>query len=177
MMQARSRSSRRQKVTVHWLPIELILEIFRRVQKLIGRFDFKLNYVLSMGHDQEYYNNFLAFALSSKEWTAIAQAELFKNVILRNRTRTGQFLKLVRDNKELRRHAESAISIRFSGESEGGYNAEGLDDDLNEIALYCPTVVEISCYRVDVRLEYFRTSCISYSLGRGVDKIMFSQEI
>jgi hypothetical protein len=40
MMQTRARTSRRNKVTVRWLPVELIIEIFRRVQKLIGRKDF-----------------------------------------------------------------------------------------------------------------------------------------
>jgi hypothetical protein len=113
MMQARSRSSRRQKVTVRWLPVELIIEIFRRVQELIGRCDFKLNYYHSMKHDREYCNNLLAFALSSKEWTAIAQAELFRNIILKSRNKAGQFLKLVRENKELRCYADSATSIRF----------------------------------------------------------------
>jgi hypothetical protein len=160
-----------------WIPVELILEIFRAVQKLIGRYDFKQNCYTSMMLDQEYHNNLLAFALSCKEWTAIAQSELFRNVILRNRSKTGQFLELVRERKEFRSHAESAISIRFGGQSQGGYDAMGLDGDLEEIALYCPNIVEISCYLVDVRLEYFRASYISYSLERGVDKIMFSQEI
>ena len=158
MMQNRAKPSRRSKFTVRWLPVELIIEIFRRVQKLIGRFDFKLTHVQSMMSAREYYNNLLAFALSSKEWTAIAQAELFRNIILKNRSKTVQFLKLVRENKELRRFADSATSIRFGGEREVLYEAAGLGDDLDEIALYCPTVVEISCYRVDVRLEYFRTS-------------------
>jgi hypothetical protein len=158
MIQTRARSSRRQKINLRWLPVELIIEIFRRVQKLIGRCDFKLNCFTSMRLDQEYHNSLLAFALSSKEWTAIAQAELFRNIILKNRSKTVQFLKLVRENKELRRFADSATSIRFGGEREVLYEAAGLGDDLDEIALYCPTVVEISCYRVDVRLEYFRTS-------------------
>jgi hypothetical protein len=160
MMQTRAKSSRRQKVTVRWLPVELIIEIFRAVQKLIGRYDFKRDWLLSMRLDQEYYNNLLAFALSSKEWTAIAQSELFRHVILKNRSKTGQFLRLVRHNKELRTHAESSVSIRFGGRAEAVCNATGvgLGDHLGEIALYCLNVVEISCYGVHVRLEYFRTS-------------------
>jgi hypothetical protein len=157
MMQTRGRTSRRYKVTIRWLPVELIIEIFRRVQKLIGRTDFKLECWESMQLDQEYHNNLLAFALCSKEWTAIAQAELFRNTVLRNRSKTGQFLQLVRQNKELRSHAESAVSIRF-GEGDEGYDAEGLGDDLDEVALYCPNLVDVLCWRVDVRLEYFRAS-------------------
>ncbi len=141
-----------------WLPVELILEIFRAVQKLIGRYDFKREWLLSMKFEQEYYNNLLAFALSSKEWTAIAQAELFRNIILRNRSKTGQFLELVRERKEFRSHAESAISVTFGRQYQGDYDVMGLDGDLEEIALYCPNIVEISCYRVDVKLEYFRAS-------------------
>jgi hypothetical protein len=143
MLQTRSRTSRRNKVNVRWLPVELIIEIFRAVRPV---------------SDQGYYNNLRKFALSNKEWTAIAQAELFRNVILENRSKTGQFLELVRDNKELRSYAESAISIRLGGRSMKDYDAGGLGDDLDEIALYCPHVVEISCHRVDVRLEYFRKS-------------------
>jgi hypothetical protein len=159
MMQTRARSSRRQKVTVRWLPVELIIEIFRAVQKLIERYGFKPGSYESTLRHQEYYNNVLAFALSSKDWTAIAQAELFKNLFLGNRTKTRQFLELVRENKESRSYAGSAMSIRFGGGDFGNdYDAEGLDASLHEIALYCPGVVEIWCYRVDVRLEYFRTS-------------------
>jgi hypothetical protein len=141
-----------------WIPVELILEIFRQVQKLIGRCDFKLDCYKSMRLDQEYHNNLLAFALSSKEWTAIAQAELFRNIILRNRSKTGRFLELVRGRKERSSHAESSLSIRFGGEVQGDYYTIGLADELDEIALYCPNVVEISCYQVAVRLEYFRKS-------------------
>jgi hypothetical protein len=156
-MQTRARSSRRNKVNVRWLPVELIIEIFRRVQKLIGRYDFKLHHLLSMRHDREYYDNLLAFALSRKEWTAIAQAELFRNIILKNRSKTGQFLKLVRENKEFRSYADRATAIRFGGEAEEFLHTTGLDGELDEIALSCPNVVEISCYKVGVVLEYFRT--------------------
>jgi hypothetical protein len=142
---------------VRWLPAELILEIFRRVRALIGRYDFKLEPGTSMRLERGYYNNLLAFALSSKEWTAIAQSELFKNLILGNRSKTGQFLETLRMSKELRRHAEVSLSIGFGGAAQGVLDMYGLDDDLDEIALYCPNVVEIFCFGVDVGVEYFRT--------------------
>jgi hypothetical protein len=138
--------------------VELIIEIFRAVQKLIGRYDFKLDWYKSMMLEQEYYYNLRAFALSSKEWTAIAQTELFKNVILKNRSKAGQFLQLVRENKKLRRYADNATSIKLGEPTVRDCDAEGLDDDLDKITLYCPNLVEISCYGVHVRLEYFRTS-------------------
>ncbi len=125
---------------------------------MIGRYDFKLNHVQSMRDDREYYDNLLAFALSSKEWTAIAQAELFRNIILKNRSKTEQFLKLVRENKDISSHAQSATSIRVGGRPQEDYDATGLGDHLDEIALYCPNVVEISCFKVSIKLESFRTS-------------------
>jgi hypothetical protein len=156
MMQTRARTTR-NKVNVRWLPVELIIEIFRRVRALIGRYDFKREPGTSMRLERGYYNNLLAFALSIKEWTPIAQSELFRNIILKTRSQTEQFLKLVTEGKEFRGHAESALSIRFGGWAERPFDAAGLGNDLDQIALYCPNVVEISCYRVDVRVEYFRT--------------------
>jgi hypothetical protein len=158
MMQIRAKSYRRNKVTVRWLPVELIIEIFRRVQQLIGRCDFKRDFYQSMRLEQEYHNNLLAFALSSKEWTAIAQGELFRNIILKNRIKIEQFLRLVRENAELRMHAESSLSIRLGGVKQGVLEQYGRDDELDEIALHCSNVVEISCYQVAVRLDYFRKS-------------------
>jgi hypothetical protein len=100
----------------------------------------------------------LAFALSSKEWTATAQAELFKNLIFGNRRKTGQFLELVRERKEFRNHAEGVISFKLGEAARGGYDVAGLGDDLDEITLYCPNVVECSCHHVSIRLDYFRKS-------------------
>jgi hypothetical protein len=138
-----------------WIPVELILEIFRQVQKLIGRCDFQLDYRQSMLRDQEYNNNLLAFALSSKEWTAIAQAELFRHVILKHRNKTGGFLDALRGSETLRGFSRAVTSLNF-GSPYAYYKTEGLGDDLDEIALYCPNVVEVSTFQVDVRLEYFR---------------------
>ncbi len=176
-MQTRARPTRRNKGTVRWLPVELIIEIFRRVQKLIGRKDFSQAPYDSMKLDQEYTKDLLAFASSSKEWTAIAQAELFRNIILKNRSKTGQFLKLVRENEQFRSHAESTISIRFGGDAEGVFDMQGLDDELDGIALYCPNVVEISCLKSFMKLESFRTKSLSLYVKMRVDNDFYSQEI
>jgi hypothetical protein len=156
MMQARARTSRRSKVTVQWLPVELIIEIFRAVQKLIGRKDFNWVGDESMALDQEYYNNLLVFALSSKEWTAIAQAELFRQIILKNRSKMGRFLEALRGSEKLKGLCRAVTSLIMGWES-NCFETEGLGDDLDEIALHCPNLIEISCCRVDVRLEYFGT--------------------
>jgi hypothetical protein len=147
-MQTRFKSYPRNTVTVRWLPVELIIEIFRAVQKLIGAGE-------AWGL-QEYYNNLLAFALSSKEWTAIAQAELFRRIILRNRSMMTRFLEALRGSEKLRGFCHAVTSLHMGGEYYI-YETEGLGDDLDGIALHCPNLIEISCCRVHVRLEYFRT--------------------
>jgi hypothetical protein len=156
-MQTRSKSSRSPKVTVQWLPVELIIEIFRRVQKLIGRKDFHRAGDGSMELDQEYYNNLLAFALSSKEWTAIAQAELFRTVILKDRSKMSRFLDTLRGSEKLRGLSRNVTSLNLGGRH-NSYETERLGDDFKKIALYCPNLVDVKCWRVNVRLEYFRAS-------------------
>jgi hypothetical protein len=155
-MQTRARSSRRHAVNVRWIPVELIIEIFRAAQKLIGRCDFKEDCFESMQLDQEYYNNLLAFALSSKEWTAIAQAELFKHIIFKNRSNMTRFLEAVRGSEKLRVMSSDVTSLNMGGELDI-YETERLGDDLDGIALHCPNLIEISCGRANVRLEYFST--------------------
>jgi hypothetical protein len=148
-MQNRAKSHRRNKVTVRWLPVELIIEIFRAVQKLIKGGE-------AWGV-QVYYNNLRAFALSNKEWTAIAQAELFRTVILENRSKTSRFLEAVRGSEKLREFCRAVTSLTM-GRKYYSYETEGLGDDLDEIARYCPNLVDVSCCNVGVRLEYFRAS-------------------
>jgi hypothetical protein len=147
-----------------WIPVELILEIFRAVQKLIGRKELIRWGNASTELDQEYCNNLLAFALSSKEWTAIAQAELFRTVILKDRSKMGRFLEALRGSEKLRGFSRNVTSLN-RGSQYDNYLTEGLDDNFDEIALYCPNVVEFSCYAVGVRLDYFRTSLLSVQYG------------
>jgi hypothetical protein len=156
-MQTRARSSRRNKVNVRWLPAELIIEIFRRVQKLIGRREFSQAGDVSMELDQEYYDNLVAFALGMKEWTAIAQAELFRTIILKNRREMDRFLEAVRGSEKLRELSRNVTTLNL-GRQEDNHLTEGLGVDLDEIALYCPSLVDVTCWSMDVRLEYFRTS-------------------
>jgi hypothetical protein len=139
------------------IPVELTLGIFRQVQKLIGRHEFELAPAQSLFLDQEYNDNLLQYALACKEWTAIAQSELFKNPLLRDRTQTRRFLELVRGSAMFKEYAVQSTSLKL-GLSHVNYKVDGLSGDLDEIALYCPNLVEISCLRLDVRLEYFRVS-------------------
>ena len=106
--------------------------------------------------DQEYYNNLLAFALSSREWTEIVQAELFRHIILKNRSKMSRLLEAVRGSEKLNGFCHAATSLRM-GTRYISYETKGLGGDLDEIALYCPNLVDVSCWRVDVRLEYFCT--------------------
>jgi hypothetical protein len=117
--------------------------------------------------DQEYCNNLLAFALSNKEWTAIAQAELFRYVVLKNRSKTGQFLEAVRGSEKLRGLSSDVTSLCLFGRDHN-YETDGLGDDLDEIALYCPRLVEVSTCLVVIKMEYFRMSLQSHLAQRNV---------
>jgi hypothetical protein len=158
-----------------WIPVELILEIFRAVQKLIGRKEWIRWGNASTELDQEYCNNLLAFALSSKEWTAIAQAELFRTVNLKDRSRMSRFLEAARGSEKLRVLSRGVTSLYLGCSSSLIYEVVGLGDDLNEIALYCPNVVEVSTLYVDVRLEYFRMSLPSHLAPRNVLTTLFAR--
>jgi hypothetical protein len=142
-----------------WIPPELILQMYREVNLALGQRDFRINALAAMNLDQEYYRNLLAYALIGREWTAIAQAELFTNLILRTRAQTGQFLEMLRKNPELRAQAEGIRRIRL-GRDGGNYAGSNLKAVFDNLAVYCPNIVEVSCCRVSVELACFRMSAI-----------------
>jgi hypothetical protein len=64
---------------------------------------------------------------------------------------------LVRGSATFEKYAKSTIALRL-GSDASIYHETGLDSDLDEIAHFCPNLVEISCYDVSLKLEYFGTS-------------------
>jgi hypothetical protein len=137
------------------LPVELIFSIFRDVRRLIGQRDFKHDAWGSMKAADEYMENLLAFALTYREWTTVAQSELLKNMILSGKPQAERLIGILKGSEALREYARAARQIRF-GQRHQNYDGGKFNEMLNEIALYCPNVVEISCSGVPVRLEYFR---------------------
>jgi hypothetical protein len=143
------------------LPMELLLAIFRLVKQLIGQIDFKLDGYLSMQYESEYYRELLSYALVHRSWVGLAQSELFRRVVLRNKKKTELLLNVLRTREELAEYAHNSIAIRFGTASNTlwpKYDGEGLKDALDEIKDYCPEIVEISCVSMTrVQLGDFRT--------------------
>mgnify|MGYP000299813918 CR=1 FL=1 len=75
-----------------------------------------------------------------------------------------RFLEAVRGSEKLRGFSRNVTFLGL-GCWIKNYATEGLGDDLDEISLHCPNVVEIECLLVAVRLEYFRASFLLIYLG------------
>jgi hypothetical protein len=165
----------------------------RAVKTLIGGHDFKSNPLKSVKLEDDYNRNLLDFALISKKWTAEAQNELFKNIVLKNRRKTRQFLELVKESKTFEDYAKMAVSIRFGGTGKWSYlfdeptchnhpryemcrrwgaspaevvAREDECEDLKKIAVYCCDAIEISCYEVEyLKVEFFSRSFYLIRVG------------
>jgi hypothetical protein len=99
-----------------------------------------------------------AVSLYSKEWTAVAQSELYRNLILADARRMEQLLRLLRVEEEFRMYAKTCTSVRLGGP--GGLDCMEVQNELNEIAFHLPNLVEISCIRCTASLHTFGTCFI-----------------
>jgi hypothetical protein len=69
----------------------------------------------AMYHDDDYNKLLLRVALVHREWTALAQSELFHRIILMNPRKTELLLQLLREKEVFAEYAKSAKSIRVGG--------------------------------------------------------------
>jgi hypothetical protein len=139
------------------IPNELKLQILHHHRDLLPNLPFTTHPNQAMARDDEYNVFLLRLALFHGEWTAVAQSELFHRIILVNERKTELLLKLLREKEVFADYAKSAQSVRLGGGRYVRYDGTGLKDSLDELASYCPEIVELSCYGVrNVRLEYFR---------------------
>ena len=138
------------------IPNELKLQILHHHRGLLPDPPFTVWPIGVMEHDEAYNYLLLDMYLLHREWTALAQSELFHRIILVDEFNTELLLKLVRENQVFADYAKSAKSIRFGRRYNPRIGA-WLKDSVDELASYCPEIVELSCSGVgNVRLEYFR---------------------
>jgi hypothetical protein len=149
------------------LPNELKIQIFQDMQhsESIG-INFDLGPNLSMNLVARYISSLVNNALVCKDWTGIAQSELFRHVVVTNEEKMDKLLRLLRSDGRFRNYAKRTISVRIgrghdlSGVEGMGKMYEGgerLKSTLHELALYCRhgMLTEISCGRISsLRLEY-----------------------
>jgi hypothetical protein len=140
------------------LPTELNLNILHHVRDSISNATILSDMSTAMTHGVEYNRFLLLMALYHRDWTASAQSELFRQIILVNEDKTQLLLKLLSEegDNSFRKYAQSASSI-IMGRLFGRANYyEGWKDHLDELAEYCPNIVEISCACVNTKLSDFR---------------------
>jgi hypothetical protein len=140
------------------LPTELNLKIIHHVRDSILTSTLVLDSWASMTQRAEYKAFLLLMASYHRHWTALAQSELFHHIILKDGDKTRLLLKLLRQrgNGVFRTYAERASSMRLGHASSSNQDYDGLKDHLDELAGYCPDVVEISCAYVNTNFSDFR---------------------
>lgn len=111
---------------------------------------------------KEYQRNLLSCALVSRDWTLVCQLELFRDPIIVEMERVGKLVDQLKDNVELRSFAAETRSITFGrmrsdnvepAKATDQYSLTDESGQINELAMYCSNVREITCCGIDVRLS------------------------
>jgi hypothetical protein len=150
------------------LPTELNLKILHHVRDSIPDALFTSNDDTAIKHGAE-YNAFLhRMARYHRHWTGVAQSELFHHIVLKDGDKTRLLLKLLRasENDVFRTYAERASSIRLGYYSDFNQHNDELKEHLDELAQYCPNIVEISCAWFNTKFSDFRELSLSLKLKR-----------
>jgi hypothetical protein len=140
------------------LPVELQLQTIHHIRDSIPASLFEHDADEAIRAIEEFYEVLIALSLYHREWTAIAQSELFRNLYIRDAEKMKSLLDLLHGSEESRGNIKHSRSAVFGGNLYW-YFPGGRDDDLDELADYCPDLAEMSCYRMDLKLAEFRTSC------------------
>jgi hypothetical protein len=145
------------------LPVELWINVFRALNDSIGDTCFGIEAETSMFQRALYVKHLLILAALHRGWTAIAQFELFRHIILVNEKKAILLLKLLHAKEIFRNYALNVTSIRFGEMYACGCRChrEGLTGAHHEILKLCPNIIEVSCSSVLIQLEALRES---YSL-------------
>jgi hypothetical protein len=149
------------------LPTELNLKILHHVKGSIRNATFTSDAETAVKHGTAYNNKFLLqMASYDRYWTALAQSELFHHIILADEDRTRLLLKLLRtsDNGVFKTYAAKTSSIRLGHAKGNNREYHGSKEHLNELAEYCPNVVEISCFDLETKFSDFRELPLSLKL-------------
>jgi hypothetical protein len=139
------------------LPTELNLKILRHVRNSIPNEAFAADADAYMAHGTACNNLLLGMAKFHRHWTAAAQSELFHHMILVDEDKIRSLLKLLRKrrNNRFRKYAQMAASCTLGYCSGSAQNWDDLKDDLDELAEYCPNIVEVSCDVINTKFSDF----------------------
>jgi hypothetical protein len=139
------------------LPVELRLPIIHHIQDSIPTPLFEDYPIDSIRAIQEFYKVLIALSLYHREWTTIAQSELFRNLFIRDEGKLELLLELLRGDGEFKVYIQQSRRAVLGG-NRWWYFPGGRDDDLDELADHCPDLAEMSCVRTEIHLVKLRTS-------------------
>lgn len=145
------------------LPVELRLPIIHHARDSFSGPSFQSEAVASIEARTLYKNTLLALSLYHSEWKAVAQVELFRDLIFSSEKSMRLLLEQLRGREEFRLYAMNAISISLGGRPDQMYDSKGLKEDLIEIGSYCPNISEVSCSGLDASIDYFSMLLFSSS--------------
>jgi hypothetical protein len=160
------------------LPTELNLKVLHLVRDSIPNRPFSSSFKTAMEHGAAYNRFLLLMARYHRHWTALTQSELFHHIVLVNENRSRLLLKLLkkRGNGVFRTYAERASSIRLGYHSDFNLDYDDSKHHLDELAQYCPNIVEISCTRVNTQFSDFRALSLFHAQNKA-DQVSLAQNI
>jgi hypothetical protein len=141
------------------LPVELRLPIIQHIRDSIPTplFEFDPEAAIDLC---KYYNKILiALSLYHREWTAIAQSELFRNLYIRDARKMRLLLELLRRDGDFREYIKYSRRVLLGERNRKWADAGGLQDYFDELVEHCPDLEEVSCHRMRIQLVNLGTSC------------------
>lgn len=147
------------RTTILSLPEELRIQVIHHIRNESLR-SFAADPVKSMVAGQHLQQMLLDISSFHRDWTAVAQAELFSQIVLRTSRNITLFLEGVNKVATFRNLAQRTRRVMF-GQNRGFVGKLGV---LDELAEYCPRIDEISCYRTSVAIHEFSKRVVEYGL-------------
>jgi hypothetical protein len=141
------------------LPVELRLQTIRHIRDSIPSPLFEDDARGSIRAIEVLYQILVALSLCHREWTTIAQSELFRNLYIQDAEKMKLLLSLLHGSREARGYIKHSRSAVLGGKSDRWRHSRGLGDDLDKFADYCPDLAEMSCFNMEIQVVEFRTSC------------------
>jgi hypothetical protein len=139
------------------LPVELRLPIIHHIRDSAPTPLFEFNPEGAIDFCHYYIKILIALSLYHREWTAIAQSEIFRNLYIRDARKMRLLLKLLRRDGDSRDYIKNSRSVLLGDRHRKWRDAGGLQGYFDELVEHCPDLDEVSCYGMSFRLVKFGT--------------------
>jgi hypothetical protein len=140
------------------LPVELRLPIIQHIRDSIPTPLFEFDPEAAIDFCKYYNKILITLSLYHREWKAIAQSELFRNLYIRDARKMKLLLELLRRDGDFREYIKYSRSALLGERNRKWADAGGLQDYFDELVEYCPDLAEMNCYWMNLKLVEFRSS-------------------